>query len=167
MPGTSDMQDPTFRAALERAEQQLDEGDYTGAAQTCAETYLLLLGRHPELLPPENVELVPPPPEAGRRKLVTFPAASPAPTPPGPSVATGGRPRGRSLSWSVRTVCRAWRWSSSASVCPKLPATSNFWSSNSPASARHQGTRTRPPVRWASPHHRPGSTSALGHPRPG
>jgi hypothetical protein len=74
MPGTSDMHDPTFRAALERAEQQLDGGDYTGAAQTCAETYLLLLGRHPELLPPENVELVPPPPAGGASQARDIPS---------------------------------------------------------------------------------------------
>jgi hypothetical protein len=62
VPGPTDIHDPTFRAALERAEHQLDEGDYTGAARTCAETYLQLLARHPELLPPENVESAPPPP---------------------------------------------------------------------------------------------------------
>jgi hypothetical protein len=60
MPSPADIHDPTFRAALERAEQQLDEGKYTEAAQTCAETYVQLLGRHPELLPPENEG--PPPP---------------------------------------------------------------------------------------------------------
>jgi len=64
MPGPADIHDPRFRAALERAEQQLDEGEYTGAAQTCAETYLQLLARHPELLPPENVESMAPPPPA-------------------------------------------------------------------------------------------------------
>src|SRR5579871_1031682 len=68
MPGLGDIHDPTFRAALERAEQQLDEGDYTGSAQTCAESYVQLLARHPELLPPENEDSGPPPPasEAAR-----------------------------------------------------------------------------------------------------
>jgi hypothetical protein len=61
MPGPADIHDPTFRAALEHAEQQLDAGDYIGAAQRCAETYVLLLARHPELLPPENVEAAPTP----------------------------------------------------------------------------------------------------------
>jgi len=65
MPALDDIHDPTFRAALERAEQQLDDGDYTGAAQTCAETYLRLLAQHPELLPPVNVESAPPPPPDG------------------------------------------------------------------------------------------------------
>lgn len=65
MPGPADIRDPTFRASLERAEQQLDEGDYTGAARTCAETYLQLLARHPELLPPDNLESAPPPASGG------------------------------------------------------------------------------------------------------
>ena len=51
----ADIQDPTFRSALEEAERLLDEGEYTKAAQTCAETYLLLLDRRPDLLPPPDL----------------------------------------------------------------------------------------------------------------
>jgi hypothetical protein len=51
----ADIQDPTFRSALEEAERLLDEGEYTKAAQTCAETYLLLLERRPDLLPPPDL----------------------------------------------------------------------------------------------------------------
>jgi hypothetical protein len=55
MANPADIEDPTFRSALEEAERLLDDGDYTGAARTCAETYLLLLARRPELLPPPDL----------------------------------------------------------------------------------------------------------------
>ncbi|HWO71945.1 MAG TPA: hypothetical protein VNN21_00135 [Dehalococcoidia bacterium] len=47
----ADIQDPKFRAALEEADKALDEGDYARAARTCAETYLMVLEQHPELVP--------------------------------------------------------------------------------------------------------------------
>jgi len=50
-----DIQDPAFRSALEEAERLLDEGEYTRAAQTCAETYLTLLSQRPDLLPPVDM----------------------------------------------------------------------------------------------------------------
>jgi hypothetical protein len=55
MPKPADIRDPAFRSALEEAERLLDDGDYSGAARTCAETYLRLLDRHPELLPPADL----------------------------------------------------------------------------------------------------------------
>jgi len=51
----SDIEDPVFRAALEEAERLIDEGDYTKASRRCAETYLLLLDRRPDLIPPPGV----------------------------------------------------------------------------------------------------------------
>ena len=51
----SDIEDPIFRAALEEAERLIDEGDYTKASRKCAETYLLLLDRRPDLIPPPGV----------------------------------------------------------------------------------------------------------------
>src|SRR5712691_428748 len=51
----TDIQDPTFRSALEEAERLLDEGEYTKSAQTCADTYLMLLAQRPELLPPPDM----------------------------------------------------------------------------------------------------------------
>ncbi|MBV9579840.1 MAG: hypothetical protein JO057_14720, partial [Chloroflexi bacterium] len=57
MPRTADIRDPAFRAALEKAEAQLDDGAYAQAAQTCVETYLELLARHPELLPADTPDL--------------------------------------------------------------------------------------------------------------
>src|SRR3990170_1204337 len=51
----SDIEDPVFRAALEEAERLIDEGDYTKASRRCAETYLLLLDRRPDLVPPPGV----------------------------------------------------------------------------------------------------------------
>jgi len=67
MPKPADIRDPTFRAALEHAERLLDEGNYTAAAQSCAETYLQLLARHPELLPPEPLSPAPSPQAGGSR----------------------------------------------------------------------------------------------------
>jgi len=60
MPQPADIHDPTFRSALEHAEQLIDDGDYAAAGRACAETYLLLLERHPELLPPEDLPEVQP-----------------------------------------------------------------------------------------------------------
>lgn len=54
MPGAAEIKDPAFRAALEEADRLLDAGDYAGASRTCAETYLLLLEKHPELIPPHS-----------------------------------------------------------------------------------------------------------------
>jgi hypothetical protein len=51
----ADIQDPTLRAELEEAERLLDDGEYTQAARKCAETYLLLLDRRPELVPPPDL----------------------------------------------------------------------------------------------------------------
>jgi len=60
MPKPADIHDLTFRSALEHAEQLIDDGDYAGAGRACAETYLQLLDRHPELLPPEDLPEVQP-----------------------------------------------------------------------------------------------------------
>ena len=51
----ADIQDQSFRTALEEAEKLLDEGEYTKAAQACADTYLMLLSRRPDLLPPPDL----------------------------------------------------------------------------------------------------------------
>jgi hypothetical protein len=53
----ADIKDPVFRSAVEEADRLLDEGDYTGASRKCAETYLLLLDKHPELIPPKPAAL--------------------------------------------------------------------------------------------------------------
>ena len=55
MPKPADIRDPNFRSALEQAERFLDDGDYTKAAQTCADAYLQLLAQHQELLPPPDL----------------------------------------------------------------------------------------------------------------
>jgi len=47
----ADITDPAFRVALEEADRLLDEGDFTAASKKCAETYLLLLEKRPELIP--------------------------------------------------------------------------------------------------------------------
>ncbi|HWC31485.1 MAG TPA: hypothetical protein VG845_15535 [Dehalococcoidia bacterium] len=54
MPSVADIADPAFREALEDADRLLDDGDFAGASRRCAETYLVLLERHPELIPPHS-----------------------------------------------------------------------------------------------------------------
>jgi hypothetical protein len=54
MPSIAGIADPVFRAALEDADRLLDEGDFAGASRKCAETYLLLLDKHPDLIPPHS-----------------------------------------------------------------------------------------------------------------
>lgn len=61
----ADIVDPRFREALQEADRLLDEGDYTGASRKCGETYLLLLEKHPELIPA-------PPPAAGGGPVGSF-----------------------------------------------------------------------------------------------
>jgi hypothetical protein len=60
MPKPADIIDASFRAALEHAEQLIDEGDYAAAGRACAETYLLLLKGRPDLLPPADLPEVQP-----------------------------------------------------------------------------------------------------------
>jgi hypothetical protein len=54
MPSAAEIADPVFRTALEDADRLLDAGDYAGASRRCAETYLLVLKQHPELIPPHS-----------------------------------------------------------------------------------------------------------------
>lgn len=51
----ADIEDPSFRAALEEAERLLDAGEFTKAARKCAETYLQLLDKRPDLVPPPGM----------------------------------------------------------------------------------------------------------------
>ena len=50
MPSPSDLTDPAFRDAMVHIESLLDDGDYTGASKAAADTYLMVLDRHPELV---------------------------------------------------------------------------------------------------------------------
>lgn len=54
MPSAGEITDPVFRAAMEEADRLLDAGDFAGASRRCAETFLVLLERHPELIPPQS-----------------------------------------------------------------------------------------------------------------
>jgi hypothetical protein len=49
----SDITDPGYRNAMETADRQLDDGDYLGAVRTCADTYVDLVGRRPDILQPD------------------------------------------------------------------------------------------------------------------
>jgi hypothetical protein len=55
----SDITDPVFRQALEEADRFLDDGDFAAASRKCAETYLLLLEKHPDLIPADTAALRP------------------------------------------------------------------------------------------------------------
>jgi hypothetical protein len=75
MPSPSDLTDPIYRQAMADADRALGDGDYAAAARTCAETYLVLLERHPELIP-SNVGALRPggyqPAASGRGALSAF-----------------------------------------------------------------------------------------------
>jgi hypothetical protein len=46
-----EIEDADFRVAIEEADRLLNEGDYTSVARRCAETYVRLLLKRPDLLP--------------------------------------------------------------------------------------------------------------------
>jgi hypothetical protein len=48
----ADVQDEALRAALEEIDHLISEGDYTKAARLCAETYVRLLDKRPDFVPP-------------------------------------------------------------------------------------------------------------------
>jgi hypothetical protein len=52
MANIADIKDAAFREALERVDRLLGDGEYTGAARLCAETYLDLLKLRPDFVPP-------------------------------------------------------------------------------------------------------------------
>jgi hypothetical protein len=81
MPRPADIQDQTFRTALEQADRAIDDGDYARAARTCADAYILLLEQRPELAPP-------PPPPAGTAGTGGFASYLRSPQPVWPR--TGG-----------------------------------------------------------------------------
>ena len=55
MTSTADIKDPALRQTLEQAERWIDDGEYGKAARSLADTYLGLLERHPELVPPPSL----------------------------------------------------------------------------------------------------------------
>jgi len=48
----AEIEDVAFREALERVDGLIADGDYTQAARLCAETYLKLLAKRPDFIPP-------------------------------------------------------------------------------------------------------------------
>jgi hypothetical protein len=73
-----------FRAALEQVEALLDAGEYTTAARLCADTYLQLLAKRPDFVPPPPDPRALPqfrddlPPSGSRLAGGTGPAARPS-----------------------------------------------------------------------------------------
>ena len=55
MTSTADIKDTTLRDRMVEIERWIDDGEYVNAARTCADVYLDLLARHPELLPPREL----------------------------------------------------------------------------------------------------------------
>ena len=78
MPSPSDITDPGLRQALEDADRMLNDGDYAAASRTCADAYLVLLERHPELIPANTGVIAPgayqprPSGSGGENPLSTF-----------------------------------------------------------------------------------------------
>jgi hypothetical protein len=76
MPSPSDLTDPIYRQAMEDADRFLSDGDYAAAARKCAETYMALIEKHPELIPSNVGALTPgayqPAPPTGRGALSSF-----------------------------------------------------------------------------------------------
>jgi hypothetical protein len=60
MANVTDIRDPTFRAALEDAERLIDAGDYKAASTRMVDTFIDLVGVHPELMPPAGMQEVQP-----------------------------------------------------------------------------------------------------------
>ncbi|HEY7269755.1 MAG TPA: hypothetical protein VH951_08000 [Dehalococcoidia bacterium] len=50
----SDIQDPTYRSAIESADRMIGEGKYYDAVKTCAETYVDLIQKRPDILKPDR-----------------------------------------------------------------------------------------------------------------
>ena len=48
----AEIKDAAFREALERVDSLIAEGEYTQASRLCAETYLKLLAKRPDFIPP-------------------------------------------------------------------------------------------------------------------
>jgi hypothetical protein len=84
MAGIADIEDAGFRKALQRVDDLITEGDYTPAARLCGETYLKLLARRPDFIPPPPDPLALPQfrndlPQSGSRLAGgTGPAAKPS-----------------------------------------------------------------------------------------
>ena len=60
MADVADIEDATFRSALEEAERLIDDGEYNDASKKLVETFIELVTVRPELLPPSGVQEVQP-----------------------------------------------------------------------------------------------------------
>ena len=60
MADVADIEDPAFRTALEEAERLIDEGAYNDASTKMVDTFIALVAKHPELMPPPDVQEVQP-----------------------------------------------------------------------------------------------------------
>jgi hypothetical protein len=50
----SDINDAEYRAAMEAADRQIDEGDYAEAVRTCADAFVRLIEKRPDILKPDR-----------------------------------------------------------------------------------------------------------------
>lgn len=54
MTKSSDISDPAYRSAVEAADRLLDEGKYLEAVRTCADTFVDLVQKRPDILKPDR-----------------------------------------------------------------------------------------------------------------
>jgi hypothetical protein len=50
----SDINDPEYRTAMEAADRQIDAGDYAEAVRTCADAFVRLVAKRPDILKPDR-----------------------------------------------------------------------------------------------------------------
>jgi hypothetical protein len=50
----SDIKDPTYRHAMEAADGHIDSGDYLAAVRACADAFVSLVERRPDILKPDR-----------------------------------------------------------------------------------------------------------------
>jgi hypothetical protein len=50
----SDIRDPTYRSSIESADRLIGEGKYYEAVKSCAETYVDLVQKRPDILRPDR-----------------------------------------------------------------------------------------------------------------
>jgi len=69
MADVTEIKDPAFRSALEEAERLIDDGEYNGASKKMVATFIELVGRHAEMMPPSEVQEVQPLDPTGQPRI--------------------------------------------------------------------------------------------------
>jgi hypothetical protein len=69
MANPADIKDPVFRGALEDTERLIDDGDYKAASTKLVDTFIQLVAKRPELLPPTGMQEVQPLDPTGQPRI--------------------------------------------------------------------------------------------------